>query len=543
MPIDRRRRQFLRTDGTTVIDRAFLAHFQVSAANAPAVDADGVLALTSLGAAAQVVTADINDPAVPRGLSIVGNLSGIAGNVVIAGTSFAGEVISETVALNGTGTVNGNKAFRTVTSVTLPAQTHTPTLQQETLPVTNQCTQAGVLVVTVTAAGMTNSPKAVEVEVTAADNTTALVAAKIRAALAADVNVGAFFTVGGTAANVLLTAKAFAANDGTMEMAMVDAPDTGVTVGSSINTTAGVLGVAQQETIDVTAGSGGVGTLVFTVTAAGMTGSPKAVNVAVTGDDDQVGEVATKIRAALTADANVGAFFTVGGTGADILITAKVKAANDGTMLMALTDADGTGVTVGASVNTTAGVLPVLQKETITVTHKADGAGVLVWTVTAANMPNSPVSVDVWVDENDSTVTLVGNKVRAALAADVDIGGFFTVSGSAGEINLTAKTDAADDGTMLIALTDAPTTAVTVDASANTTAGVPVDRVSVGWNDKLGLPFKLSHNTVIPGMTFLNNTREGTEPTVTVSATAIESNTIDLNSALNGTIVDSYLAV
>lgn len=68
--------------------------------------------------------------------------------------------------------------------------------------------------------------------------------------------------------------------------------------------------------------------------------------------------------------------------------------------------------------------------------------------------------------------------------------------------------------------------------------------VSIGVGEKLGLPYKLSRNTVIPGMTFLNNAREATEPTVTVSSTAIESNTIDLNTALDGAKdVDVYIAV
>lgn len=65
--------------------------------------------------------------------------------------------------------------------------------------------------------------------------------------------------------------------------------------------------------------------------------------------------------------------------------------------------------------------------------------------------------------------------------------------------------------------------------------------VSIGVGEKLGLPYKLSHNTVM--FAFLNLTREATAPTVTVSATAIESNTIDLNSALNGTVVNAYLIV
>lgn len=73
---------------------------------------------------------------------------------------------------------------------------------------------------------------------------------------------------------------------------------------------------------------------------------------------------------------------------------------------------------------------------------------------------------------------------------------------------------------------------------ARTTAG---DKISVGYNDKLGLPYKLATNTVL--MAALNHVKEATAPTVTVSATAIESNTIDLNSALNGDPVEAWLMV
>ena len=61
---------------------------------------------------------------------------------------------------------------------------------------------------------------------------------------------------------------------------------------------------------------------------------------------------------------------------------------------------------------------------------------------------------------------------------------------------------------------------------------------AVGFGDKLGLSHKLSLNTVLK--TFLNLTVEGTAPTVTVSATALESNTVDLNSALDGNNVDVF---
>lgn len=64
---------------------------------------------------------------------------------------------------------------------------------------------------------------------------------------------------------------------------------------------------------------------------------------------------------------------------------------------------------------------------------------------------------------------------------------------------------------------------------------------AIGFGEKLGIPYKLAHNTVL--QSFKNNVLEGTAATVTVSATALESNTIDLNSALNSQVIDIYLTV
>ena len=61
------------------------------------------------------------------------------------------------------------------------------------------------------------------------------------------------------------------------------------------------------------------------------------------------------------------------------------------------------------------------------------------------------------------------------------------------------------------------------------------ERVRVGLGVKLGLPVRLSRNTIVAA--FLGNAREVTPPTVTTSAAALEANTITLNSALNGTAV------
>lgn len=129
-------------------------------------------------------------------------------------------------------------------------------------------------------------------------------------------------------------------------------------------------GTAQQESIQVTGACSTAGDLTVAVTAAGMTGSPKSVTVAVTTDDDSAAKVAAKIVAGLAADTTVAGFFTVTqGTGENtdlVILTAKTKAANDATMAIAVTAGE-TGVTVGSSTNATAGVAP----ETATLTVSA----------------------------------------------------------------------------------------------------------------------------------------------------------------------------
>lgn len=63
---------------------------------------------------------------------------------------------------------------------------------------------------------------------------------------------------------------------------------------------------------------------------------------------------------------------------------------------------------------------------------------------------------------------------------------------------------------------------------------------AVGRGDKLGLGAHLARNTVIAA--YLNGAKEGTAPTVAVSASSLSDNTVDLNSALNGNpvVVDYY---
>lgn len=64
---------------------------------------------------------------------------------------------------------------------------------------------------------------------------------------------------------------------------------------------------------------------------------------------------------------------------------------------------------------------------------------------------------------------------------------------------------------------------------------------AIGFGNKLGLPYKLARNTVLE--TYLDNIKESTPPTIVISATSIETNTIELNSSLSGNQVNAYLIV
>lgn len=115
--------QTLTTDANGVeADRGFIAHVNFGA---PATkDITGILASTPLTTETQVITEGITDPDVPRSVRIKGNAAGMTGNVVINGTNINDDAISETLALNGTTEVQGNKAFKTITSIELPPQTN-----------------------------------------------------------------------------------------------------------------------------------------------------------------------------------------------------------------------------------------------------------------------------------------------------------------------------------------------------------------------------------------------------------------------------------
>ena len=119
-------------------------------------------------------------------------------------------------------------------------------------------------------------------------------------------------------------------------------------------------GVLQVETATVIAAAGATtaGDATVIVTAANLTGSPLTVSVPLILTDNTASLVATKIRAALTANAAIASIFTVGGATADITLTAKIAIANDPTLNMSIANGTCAGITAApTSSNTTAGVL------------------------------------------------------------------------------------------------------------------------------------------------------------------------------------------
>lgn len=236
------------------------------------------------------------------------------------------------------------------------------------------------------------------------------IAGKIRTALNANSNVAAFFTVGGSGATVVLTAKTKAANDATLNISIADGTSAGVTTAAtSANTTAGVAAVLQVETATIIGTIISPGNATIVVTAAGMTGTPITLNVAVDALDT-ASQVATKVRTALNANANIAAWFTISGATDAIILTAKAAAANDATMNLASDNGTCTGLTTAAtSANTTAGALGVLQVETATAAGNVLTSGNATVVVTAAGMTGSPETVSVAVLNAVGTSQVIGD--------------------------------------------------------------------------------------------------------------------------------------
>ena len=137
----------------------------------------------------------------------------------------------------------------------------------------------------------------------------------------------------------------------------------------STGSTAWTAGTAQVETATVVGTITTAGNAEVIVTSAIVTGSPITLSVAV-ALSDTASDVATKIRTALSADSAITTYFSIGGTGADVVLTHKgskqytingtsvpVYPANDATLNISIDNDTCAGLTTAAtSTDTTAGV-------------------------------------------------------------------------------------------------------------------------------------------------------------------------------------------
>lgn len=105
-----------------------------------------------------------------------------------------------------------------------------------------------------------------------------------------------------------------------------------------------LLGTRQVETATAAGSITGTGNAEVIVTAAGMSGSPRTLLVAVTSGDTAA-QWAEKVRVALAADSIIGGFFIVSGATTSIVLTARHTAPNDSAMNISLDNDTSTGIT------------------------------------------------------------------------------------------------------------------------------------------------------------------------------------------------------
>jgi len=237
----------------------------------------------------------------------------------------------------------------------------------------------------------------------------------------------------------------------------------------------------------------------ITATAGGTAADIKAIQVTIAGTDP-LGNAITEALPVFT----VNTAGTVTGTKVFKTVTSVTIPAHDGT---------GATTSVGA-----AGLPAVAAAAGLMAALTDDGAEAV---VLAGNLLFQP--------EVPRNITATAGGTAADIGAIQVIVAGKNAEGQAITETLPAFT-VNTAGTVAGAKAFAEITSVTIPAHDGTGA-----TTSIGYGDVLGIGHKLARNTVLNA--HLGNTLEGTAPTVVVSATVLESNTADLNSALNSTQV------
>lgn len=353
---------------------------------------------------------------------------------------------------------------------------------------------SGNVEVVVTANGMKNSPKSVSVGV---------IGESAQVETATVVLNGAGITGSGDA-KVVVTANGMENSPKTVKVPVV-------------------VGTEQVETLVVigTVGAGG-GNAAYTITSALIDGGVSGTFDVAESDSNE--DVAGKFITELGTVSEVTDHYVVSGSGANVILTAKVKADNDTSLEITLDNGTCTGLTPVTSTETTEGVatddaFSVAEKFRFALESDADIGHAETGFFTVSGVGENIILTANTVAENDDTMNIaidndtctgitaaalsdntvagvigdtangVATKIKTALTNDADIGheetGFFTVSGDGANIVLTAKTATANDSTMNISIADDTCVGITTSATSTTTTDgrVPVTTNALMWAD------------------------------------------------------------
>jgi hypothetical protein len=173
------------------------------------------------------------------------------------------------------------------------------------------------------------------------------------------------------------------------------------------------------------------------------------------------------------------------------------------------------------------------QVETATAAGTITGAGNATVTVTSAILAGSPLAVSVAVALNDTAATWAG-KVRTALGENEAIAALYTVGGSSTSISLTARTTAANDTTLNIALANGTCTGITnAGTSTNSTAGVAPAPSSTAANIVAAVNGSILVNNIVRA--YLTEASSGAVSAVTATSLTGGTTDADLTYVVLGT--------
>lgn len=178
-----------------------------------------------------------------------------------------------------------------------------------------------------------------------------------------------------------------------------------------------------------------------------------------------------------------------------------------------------------------------VRTDLLSVVHKTLGSPLVEdddWFVTSANMKVGAYTLAHTAPDVPRNVIVTHTAVDAA-----DTLGTITVEGT--DINDEAITETITPSSGGVAAGAKAFKTITSITGAGWVIGGGNDTIKIGFGTRIGLPDKLANNTVL--FAVFNAVREATAPTVTFSSTVLSQNTVDFNSAWNGSVAEVYYIV